>query len=102
MVFAATATVFSALGAPLRVSIFSAVARAGSDGIAAGEIAGIVEARQSTVSAALRILREADLLVGKRQGRSIQYVARLSTLMNAAGMVLGLHDELQFRNGYAP
>ncbi|MEO1001228.1 MAG: helix-turn-helix domain-containing protein, partial [Pseudomonadota bacterium] len=49
--------------------------RAGTSGLAAGEIAAALDVRQNTMSANLAVLRGAGLVRTRREGRSIRYFA---------------------------
>ena len=58
-----------------RLDVFRLLVRAGPQGMAAGEIADALGARQNTMSANLAILARAGLITGTREGRSIRYRA---------------------------
>ncbi|WP_084579520.1 ArsR/SmtB family transcription factor [Sphingomonas azotifigens] len=66
----------SALAHEGRLAAFRLLIQAGKDGMPAGEIARQLEVPPNTLSASLNILSNADLIEGKRQGRSIIYTAR--------------------------
>lgn len=70
-------TAFAALSQDTRLDAFRLLIRAGSDGMAAGEIADRLGVRQNTMSANLSILSQAGLIRSQRQGRSIRYFADL-------------------------
>ncbi len=65
----------SALGQQTRLAVFRLLVQAGSDGLAAGEIAQRVGARPNTLSTHLQALLAADLVSRERAGRSIRYRA---------------------------
>ncbi|MFQ3595168.1 MAG: helix-turn-helix transcriptional regulator [Sphingomonadaceae bacterium] len=65
----------SALAQPTRLAVFRALVRAGPDGLAAGELAGLVATPPSTLSSHLRLLEQAGLVLSRRMGRHIFYAA---------------------------
>lgn len=65
----------SALAQQTRLSVFRLLIRAGSDGLAAGDIAQRVGARPNTLSTHLQALLTAGLVSRERKGRSIVYRA---------------------------
>jgi ArsR family transcriptional regulator, arsenate/arsenite/antimonite-responsive transcriptional repressor len=65
----------SALAHPMRLSVFRLLVQAGSDGLAAGEIARRLDCAPNTLSAKLNILSHAALIQSRRTGRSIIYSA---------------------------
>lgn len=65
----------SALGHPMRLAAFQALAAAGPDGLAAGALARATGAAPSTLSAHLGRLAAAGLVTSRREGRSIIYSA---------------------------
>ena len=67
----------SALAHEARLDVFRLLVRAGPDGMAAGEIADALGARQNTMSTNLAILARAGLIRGAREGRSVRYRADL-------------------------
>lgn len=68
-------TALAALGQETRLDIFRLLVRAGSDGLAAGEIARQLGTFPNTLSAHLKILAQAGLIRPERDGRSIVYFA---------------------------
>lgn len=70
----------AALGQETRIDIFRLLVRAGSDGMAAGEIARRLEARQNTVSTHLAVLARTRLIASRREGRSVRYFADMTTM----------------------
>ncbi|MGM0742080.1 MAG: ArsR/SmtB family transcription factor [Pseudomonadota bacterium] len=73
-------TAFGALSHATRLDVLRLLIRAGADGMAAGEIATALDARQNTMSANLAVLMQAGLIRNARQGRSIRYFADLEGL----------------------
>jgi ArsR family transcriptional regulator, arsenate/arsenite/antimonite-responsive transcriptional repressor len=74
----------AALAQPTRLDVFRFLASREPDGVAAGELARLVEAPQNTVSTHLAILARAGLIVGERQSRSIIYRADLERFREVA------------------
>jgi ArsR family transcriptional regulator, arsenate/arsenite/antimonite-responsive transcriptional repressor len=67
----------AALAQPTRLDAFRLLVKREPDGVAAGELARMIEVPQNTMSAHLAILARAGLIVGERQSRSIIYRANL-------------------------
>jgi DNA-binding transcriptional ArsR family regulator len=65
----------SALAHPGRLEVFRLLIQAGSEGLAAGEIARATGSLPNTLSTNLGILTGAGLLASRRDGRSIVYTA---------------------------
>ncbi|MFT6531493.1 MAG: DNA-binding transcriptional ArsR family regulator [Limimaricola cinnabarinus] len=70
---------FAALAQPSRLDAFRLLIKAGPEGMAAGEIAAALGARQNTMSANLSVLHGAGLVRNSREGRSIRYFANFDT-----------------------
>jgi len=70
----------SALAHERRISIFRLLVQAGPDGLPAGEIARRLDMLPNTLSAALNILSQAELVTARRDGRSIIYTPRYDTM----------------------
>ena len=68
-------TALSALAHEGRLEIFRLLVRAGTAGLAAGEIARITGVLPNTLSSNLNILSGAGLVSSRRDGRSIIYTA---------------------------
>jgi ArsR family transcriptional regulator len=77
-----------ALGAPPRVRIVRMLVRRGP--LVAGEIAKELPLAPSTVSEHLRVLREAGLIHGAREGQHVRYEADLSALRKLTSLLGGL------------
>lgn len=77
----------SALAQPTRLSVFSLLARAGAEGMNAGDLAERTGTPSNTMSAHLTILSQAGLVTSRRAGRNIFYravpdaVGRLTTFL---------------------
>lgn len=70
----------SALAHEGRLDIFRLLVRAGSEGLAAGEIARATGALPNTLSSNLGILSVAGLATSRRDGRSIIYAAAYDSM----------------------
>lgn len=70
----------SALAHPGRLALFRRLVRAGSPGLAAGQLAKDLSVHANTLSAQLSILSAAQLINSRRDGRSIIYKANLANL----------------------
>lgn len=68
-------TVMSALAQPTRLAVFSLLARAGDEGMTAGELAEKTGTPANTMSSHLTILSQAGLASSRRAGRNIFYRA---------------------------
>lgn len=68
-------TAFAALSQPTRLDVFRLLIKAGEQGMSAGEIGEKLNIRQNTMSANLTILARTNLVINKREGRSIRYFA---------------------------
>lgn len=64
-----------ALAQDSRLAVFRLLVRAGSGGVAAGEIARELGVAPNTLSAHLSVLANAGLVAARREGRSIIYSA---------------------------
>ena len=65
----------SALAQESRLAVFRLLIKAGPSGLAAGEIARMLEIMPNTLSTQLSILSNAGLIGSRRDGRSIIYAA---------------------------
>jgi ArsR family transcriptional regulator len=70
----------SALAQESRLAVFRLLIKAGPAGIPAGEIARTLAITPNTLSAQLTILANAGLVTGRRDGRSIIYVASYDSM----------------------
>lgn len=70
----------AALSQKTRLETFRLLIRHQPDGLAAGEIARLIDIPQNTMSTHLAVLARAGLVSAKRQGRSIHYRADLDQL----------------------
>ncbi len=81
-------TAFAALSQGTRLDAFRLLIRAGENGMAAGDIATALNARQNTMSANLSVLHSAGLVRSERQGRSIRYYADLQGIRGLLGFLM--------------
>lgn len=70
----------SALAHEGRLAAFRLLVQAGSDGLAAGEIAKRLDILPNTLSASLNVLSHAGLIGSRREGRSVIYTANYDTM----------------------
>jgi len=71
---------FAALGQETRLDAFRLLVKAGTKGMAAGEISAALGVKQNTMSANLSVLFQAGLVRNERVGRSIRYYANFEGL----------------------
>jgi ArsR family transcriptional regulator len=69
------AATLSALAHEGRLAIFRELVQAGREGLAAGDVARRLGMAPNTLSASLTVLSHANLVIGRRAGRSIIYAA---------------------------
>ena len=80
---------FGALSQPTRFAAFELLLKHAPEGLAAGKLAELVGVPQNTLSSHLVILeRDAGLIVGERQGRTIIYRARIDRLNGILGFFM--------------
>jgi ArsR family transcriptional regulator, arsenate/arsenite/antimonite-responsive transcriptional repressor len=80
----------AALSQSTRLEAFRVLVRNEPDGLAAGELARLLEVPQNTLSAHLSILTRARLVSSERHSRSIVYRANLGAFQEIALFLL--HD----------
>lgn len=73
-------TALSALAQTTRLNTFRALVAREPEGVAAGELARLMDVPQNTMSAHLAALARAGLVRGERRSRSIIYRARLEAV----------------------
>ena len=78
----------SALAHDGRLAVFRMLVQAGSEGVAAGEIARRLGVPANTLSANLTVLSHAGLIEGRRAGRSIIYTAAYPRMTALLGFLL--------------
>lgn len=66
---------FAALSQETRLDVFRLLIAAGPGGLLAGEIGERLGVRQNTMSANLAVLDRAGLVVNRREGRNVRYIA---------------------------
>jgi ArsR family transcriptional regulator len=83
-----TIAALTALAQETRLETFRLLVRHEPDGIAAGELARLIDIPQNTMSAHLAVLSRAGLVRGERRSRSIIYRADLARLREAMTFLL--------------
>ncbi|WP_233503380.1 ArsR/SmtB family transcription factor [Sphingomonas psychrotolerans] len=78
----------SGLAHASRLAVFRLLVRAGSDGMAAGNIAREVGALPNTLSTHLTILGNAGLIRSRRDGRSVIYSADYDGMRDLLGFLV--------------
>lgn len=84
------AMALAALSQSTRLEAFRALVRHEPDGLAAGDLARLLEVPQNTLSAHLSVLSRAGLVTSERHSRSIVYRASLIEFQKVALFLL--HD----------
>jgi ArsR family transcriptional regulator, arsenate/arsenite/antimonite-responsive transcriptional repressor len=69
-----------ALANETRLWVFRLLVQAGPEGLAAGEIAEILSARQNTMSSHLKLLTQSGLIISRREGRHVRYRVDFDTV----------------------
>jgi len=78
----------AALSQSTRLEAFRTLVQHEPDGLAAGELARILEVPQNTLSAHLSVLSRAGLVISERHSRSIVYRASLAAFQKVALFLL--------------
>ena len=78
----------AALAQPTRLQAFRILVRHEPEGIAAGDLARLLEVPQNTLSAHLSVLARAALVTSDRRSRSIVYRANLAEFQKVALFLL--------------
>ena len=78
----------SALAHPGRLEVFRLLVQAGTDGMAAGDIARATGSLANTLSTNLNILAGAGLVASRRDGRSIIYTAGYDQMRELLGFLM--------------
>ena len=78
----------AALAQPTRLQAFRVLVKHEPDGIAAGDLALVLEVPQNTLSAHLAVLSRAGLVTSQRHSRSIVYRANLAAFQQVALFLL--------------
>ncbi len=79
---------FAALAQPTRLEVFRLLVTDGPGDIPALEIARRIDAKPSTLSGHLGILKRAGLVIATRKQREIRYAANLSAINEVIGFLL--------------
>jgi DNA-binding transcriptional ArsR family regulator len=80
--------VFAALSQSTRLDAFRLIMRHEPDGLAAGEVARLLDVPQNTMSTHLAILTRAGLISSERHSRSIVYRAEIDTVRALASFLV--------------
>jgi ArsR family transcriptional regulator, arsenate/arsenite/antimonite-responsive transcriptional repressor len=78
----------AALAQSTRLNTFRLLVAREPEGVAAGELARLIEVPQNTMSTHLAILSRTNLIIGERQSRSIIYRANLARFREVALFLL--------------
>ena len=78
----------SALAHEARLDVFRRLVKAGSSGLAAGDLARATGVPPSTLSNTLAILTAAGLASSRREGRSIIYAAAYAKMSDLIGFLM--------------
>ena len=78
----------AALAHDMRLDVFRLLVKAGPDGMAAGEIASMLDVRANTLSNNLTVMAAAGLIRSAREGRSIRYFANMDRMRALLGFLL--------------
>lgn len=82
MEMSAAANAFSALAQETRLAVLRLLVRKGPSGLAAGDIAAAIGAPAPTLSFHLKELANADLVLSRKEGRSVIYSANYAGMRN--------------------
>jgi ArsR family transcriptional regulator len=78
----------AALAQPTRLQAFRMLVKHEPEGLAAGDLARLLEVPQNTLSAHLNVLSRAELVSSERRSRSIIYRANLAEFRDVAVFLL--------------
>lgn len=78
----------SAIASRTRMSVFRLLVRQGPDGLSAGEIARRVGVPPTTMSSHLGVLARADIIVSRRESRTVYYALNVSGVRALFGFLL--------------
>jgi ArsR family transcriptional regulator len=79
---------FAALSQPTRLHAFRLIVKHAPNGIAAGEVARLLDVPQNTMSTHLGILTRAGLIAAERRSRSIIYRAEMDRVRALASFLV--------------
>jgi ArsR family transcriptional regulator, arsenate/arsenite/antimonite-responsive transcriptional repressor len=83
----ALSRVFKALGDPVRLRLVSLIASHEGGEACVCDLSGVFDLSGPTISHHLKVLREADLIVGERRGTWVYYRALPDALARLAGVL---------------
>jgi ArsR family transcriptional regulator len=78
----------AALAQSTRMGVFKLLVKYEPEGLAAGDIARLLEVPQNTMSAHLAVLARAELVMGERRSRSIIYRANLAVFQQLTSFMV--------------
>lgn len=78
----------AALAQSTRMGVFKLLVKYEPEGLAAGDIAKLLEVPQNTMSAHLAVLARADLVMSERKSRSIIYRANLAAFQRLTSFMV--------------
>jgi len=78
----------AALAQSTRMSVFKLLVKYEPEGLAAGDIARLLEVPQNTMSAHLAVLARAELVMSERKSRSIIYRANLTAFQRLTSFMV--------------
>jgi ArsR family transcriptional regulator len=78
----------AALAQSTRMSVFKLLVKYEPEGLAAGDIARLLEVPQNTMSAHLAVLARAELVLSERKSRSIIYRANLAAFQQLTSFMV--------------
>ncbi len=78
----------AALAQSTRMGVFKLLVKYEPEGLAAGDIAKLLEVPQNTMSAHLAVLARAELVMSERKSRSIIYRANLSAFQRLTSFMV--------------
>jgi len=78
----------SALAHPRRLAVFRLLVRAGPEGVAAGEVARMLDTPANSMSTQLAILSRSGLTGSRREGRSVIYFADYGAFSELLGFLV--------------
>jgi DNA-binding transcriptional ArsR family regulator len=78
----------SSLGNPIRLELYRALVRAGTDGLSCGDLQEKLDIAASTLSHHIRHLMSAGLIYQERQGTTLVCHAHYPTMQNLVGYLV--------------
>jgi len=91
---------FGALAQPTRMAMFRALRAVGDAGMAAGDLADLLDVPPPTLSFHLKEMTAAGILVSKRDGRRVIYAVDTSAVELLIGFLTSSAEAPQSGNGH--